>query len=357
MSKLLRDHYRTLVEDRGFERADFAVGGVSAPEIGRTFAVADRGRAFASRVDAGEPALVTSGVSMTGPPHVGTLGQLLTAIRLQEAGLDVQLVLADLPAYLAAGRGLNEVRALAGRYRSFALDLGFDERAGTLRTQLDAPGVLRTAMLLSRYYDPDGEAADGSDDPGEAGEGDGSARESEPEPTAFESELAAAYESAETPGGETPRFAGAQTGLLLAADTLHPLVRGGYEHVCFVGGSDNHGLSSFVRGLLDASPYSGTVAGLYTRLVPGLAGYPKMSKSLPRSHVSLDDDPATVRDRVLADDRLPDAVIFEMMRVASPYSTAEFEEVRGAYERGGDEWTAAKRAYADFLADAAAAWG
>ncbi|MFC7155065.1 hypothetical protein ACFQPA_06300 [Halomarina halobia] len=354
MSDLLRDHRRTLVEDRGFERADFAVGDVSATEVERTFAVGDRGRAFASRIDAGEPALVTSGVSMTGPPHVGTLGQVLTAVRLQEAGLDVQLVLADLPAYLAAGRGLNEVRALAGRYRSFAVELGFDERAGTLRTQLDAPGALRTAMLLSRYYDPDGEAADA---PEEAGEDDGSAPVSDPEPTAFESELAAAYESAETPDVETPRFAGAQTGLLLAADTLHPIVTGGYEHVCFVGGSDNHGLSSFVRRVLDASPYAGTVAGLYTRLVPGLAGYPKMSKSLPRSNVSLAEDSETVRERVLADDGLRDPLLLEMIRVASPYSTAEFEEVREAFDRRDGEWTAAKRAYADFFADAAAVWG
>lgn len=343
MSELLRDHYRALRENRGFERADINIGDVSATEIEQTFAFADRGRAFASHVNAGEPTLITSGISMTGPPHVGTLGQILTAIQLQEAGLDVQLVVADLPAYLASGRELNEVRTLAGRYQSFVLDCGFDERAGVLRTQLDAPGVLRTALLLSCYYDPENDTEDDGD---------------EPEQTAFESELAAAYESVETPGVETPQFADNQAGLLLVADTLHPLVSGGYEHVCFVGGADNAGLSGFFRSVLDESPYVGTVSGLYTRLVPGLAGYPKMSKSLPHSRISLGDDPATVREQILtADEGTDESIVLEMMRIASPYTPEELDEIRGTHDRDTSEWSTAKRDYADFLADAAEAWG
>lgn len=340
MSALLRDHYRTLVDERGYERPTDAVGDLPAVDVERRFAAADGGRAFASHVADGAPVTVTTGISMTGPPHVGTLGQLLTAIEFQEAGFDVQLVVADLPAYLAAGRDLDAVRDLAGRYRSFARELGFDARSGVLRTQLDAPGVLRTAMLLSRYYDPDGES-----------EGD------DPKPTAFERELAAAYGSTTTVGVETPQFTGAQTGLLLVADTLHPLVDGGYEHVCFVGGADNHGLAAGVRTVLDRSPYAGSVSGLYTRLVPGLDGYPKMSKSLPGSGISLDDDPGTVREQVMAaDEGRGDSLVVEMIRIAAPGDAEAVDAWRSGHDGAGDDWAEAKRDYAAFLADAAETW-
>lgn len=355
MSALLRDHYRTLVDERGFERPAGAVGDLPAVDVERRFAAADRGRAFAARVADGAPALVTTGISMTGPPHVGTLGQLRTAIAFQDAGIDVQLVVADLPAYLAAGRDLDAVGQLAGRYRSFARELGFDDRAGVLRTQLDAPGVLRTAMLLSRYYDPDGEEDEGGDpDDGDGAPGgdDGT----DPGPTAFERELAAAYESAATVGVETPSFAGAQTGLLLVADTLHPLIDGGYEHVCFVGGADNHRLSAAVRTVLDRSPYAGSVSGLYTRLVPGLEGYPKMSKRLPGSGISLDDDPDAVREQVMAaDEGGGEAVLREMMRIAAPGDGGAV--AAWPADPDGDDWADATREYAAFLADAAETWG
>lgn len=333
MSELLADHYRTLVEEYGYERVDFAVGEIPAAEVRRRFAFADGGRAFAAGHDDGAASLVTVGVSMTGPPHVGTLGQLLTAVRFQEAGFRVQLVLADLAAYNGAGRDIEEARALAERYRSFALALGFDADAGVLRTQSEATDVLYTAQLLSRYFDPD--ADDGSEEP----------------PTAFEEELAAAYESTEAPGGETTRFAGQQVGLLLVADTVHWAVADDYENLLFVGGADNHGLSGYFRDVLARTPYDATVGGLYTGLVPGLGGYPKMSKSIPDSRLALDADPGAVRERVVDAD---DVLVAEMLRLASP-APGTFYRLDERRSRG-DEWEETKREYAGYLADTAAMW-
>lgn len=350
MSDLLADHYGTLVEERGYDAPDFALGDLPASAVRETFACSERGAEFASRFDGGARSLVTTGISMTGPPHVGTLGQILTARRLQRAGFDVQVVVADLAAYNAAGRDLEAVRTLAERYVEFVRAMGFDADAGILRTQEDARDVLHTQFLLSRYFDPD--AGSGTED------SDGEA-EASPSPTGFESELAAAYEAAESRGAETPAFADRQTTLSLVSDTLHPILKEGYDNVCFVGGADNCGLARLCDRVLRKSPYDGSIAGLYTKLVAGREGFPKMSKSIPDSRLSLDATPESLRECVRrsegGDD--PDADrTFQMMQVASAYSPEELAERREACARGDSTWEDAKREYANYLVEAAERW-
>lgn len=348
MSDLLADHYRTLVEERGYDAPDFALGDLPESGVWEVFACSEGGAEFASRFDAGARSLVTTGISMTGPPHVGTLGQILTARRLQRAGFDVQVVIADLAAYNAAGRDLEAVRTLAERYREFVRAMGFDADAGILRTQEEARDVLHTQLLLSRYFESDAES--------DTKDGDAAAS---PSRTEFEAELAAAYEATESRGAETPAFADRQTALSLVADTLHPILKEGYDNVCFVGGADNCGLARLFDRVLRKSPYEGSIAGLYTKLVAGCEGYPKMSKSIPVSSVSLDAPPEALRVCVRrsegGDD--PDADrAFQMMQVASAYSPEELAERREACVRGGTAWEDAKREYAEYLVEVAERW-
>lgn len=341
MSRLLEDHYRTFVDDRGYESPEFAVGGYPAAAVEHRFAFGDGARQFASRLAEGVPSLVTVGISTTGPPHPGTLGQLLTAIHLQNAGLDVQLVIADLAAYNGAGVSFETARSLAEKYRSFALALGFDADAGFLRVQSETTGVLRTSHLLSRYFDPE---RGGSDD----------------ESTDFETALEDAYDADGVEREGTTEFASQQTALLLASDTVYPILSDGYENVLFVGGADNHGLAAFVSRTLEETPYEGTVGGLYTKLVRGLEDYPKMSKSIPDSRFTLDADPPALRRHIRNLDDDADApeqsTVYQLMAVASEYSPEELEQFAEHYREGGEEWADAKRAYADYLVEVASEW-
>jgi tryptophanyl-tRNA synthetase len=360
MADLLADHYRTLREERGFEAMDYTLGGLPESYVRQAFACAEHGRAFAEGVDAGKRSLVTVGVTPTGPPHIGTLGQLLTAIRFQRAGFDVQVVIADLAAYTAAGRDLEAVRVRARRYESFARTLGFDADEGVLRTQEADYDALHTAQLLARYYGDYGEdatEADGGDDQhGDADDEDGD----DSEPTAFEEALERAYEDADTPGEATTDFAGQSVGLLLVTDSLHPIVKEGYENVALVVGADNAGLAGRFVEVLGRSPYEATVAGLYTKLVAGLNGYPKLSKSLPESQFTLADDPETIRDAVLDTDRDADdpgeSIPFQMMQLASEFEPAELGRLAEVCEDGGEVWAEAKREYADYLVEIGETW-
>ncbi|WP_442812057.1 hypothetical protein [Streptomyces sp. NBC_01803] len=70
--------------------------------------------------------IVTIGFGMSGPPHMGTVCQLLGIRRLQEAGETCQVVFGDLDACTGKRRDLQAVRALAAQYRLFANRLGIE---------------------------------------------------------------------------------------------------------------------------------------------------------------------------------------------------------------------------------------
>ncbi|WP_436929213.1 hypothetical protein [Halosimplex halobium] len=361
----LTDHYETVRERNDFEPVDGAVGPVPAGERRRFVAVDDEavfgGTDGADGTDRADRSgtLVATGVGMTGPPHLGTVGQFLTAVALQEAGLDVQFVLADLEPY-HGGAPLDRVRSLAERYRAFALDLGFDPDRGRLRTQSEARDVMHTGQLLAPYYDPD--AWGGEDD------ADGDSPDGDPPPTEWERAVREAYGAAEGdrgPGtaavarsGATSEAADAHSAVLHGVDFLHPLYAGEYERLVLQFGIDEHHLTGMARRFRDAAPVDGDVAGLYTRMLPGFDGTPKMAKSIPGSGVSLAMDSEEIRERIAGDEGGDPATspVFQAMCLASRYDADRLGRLESACESGGEEWERAKTEYAEFVVELAERW-
>ncbi|QLH80822.1 hypothetical protein [Halosimplex pelagicum] len=346
----LPDHYETVRERDDYEPIEGAVGPVPAAERRRFVAVDDEG--VLTRTDE-RSTLVATGVGMTGPPHLGTVGQFLTAVALQEAGLDVQFVIADLEPY-HSGASLDRVRALAERYRAFALDLGFDPERGRLRTQREATDVMRTAQLLAPYYDPEAwTPADGS---------------GERPPTDWERAVREAYEAADGErgpataaverSGPTSDAADIHSAVLHGVDFLHPLYAGDYERLVLQFGVDERHLARMARRFRDAAPVEGGVAGLYTRMLPGFDGTPKMAKSIPGSGVSLAMAPAEIRERIAGDPGGDPATspVFQAMCLASRYDAERLERLERACETGGEEWARARDEYAEFVVGLAERW-
>ncbi|MEF8853170.1 MAG: hypothetical protein V5A28_12265 [Haloarculaceae archaeon] len=344
----LEAHYETVRERNGYDRAS-GVDWLSDAGLARRFVAVD-GRAAVEAARARET-IVCMGVGMTGPPHLGTVGQLLTGVELQGAGLEVQFVLADLEPY-HGGADLSRVRRLAERYREFALDLGFDPKQGTLRTQEEARKVMHTAELLAPYYAPEVWDDDGSDAP----------------ETDWETAVRALYE--EGTGGERTdgtgpdetgrpsEAAGAHSAVLHGADFLHPLHAEDYEQVIVALGVDEHELTPWTRRFHDAAPVEGTVAGLHSRIVPGFGTVPKMSKSVGAG-VSLETTGEAVPRRFesAADGGDPAAsATFQAMCLASRYDPGELDRLAALCVAGGEEWTEAKREYAAYVARLAERW-
>lgn len=340
----LEDHYRDLSEQQGYDPIDFDLGPLPAAQLQRKFAAVDGHDIVAAALE--RPTIISTGIGMTGPPHMGSLGQILTAITLQEAGLDVQFVLADLEVYHGGGE-LDELRDLAGRYRSFILDLGFDPDKGTLRTQEEAQDVMHSAQLLARYYTPD----KGQYWP-------------DVEPTRWEKAVRDSYESASDSGdtqSPTSKTGDLHSALLHGTDFLHPLMKWEYEQVIIMLGIDEHKLTIGTQQFQEDAGVDGTIAGLHTKLIKGVNGYPKMSKSLPESVISLDMDSDAIRDRIQSPgdsyNRPRESVVFQMMCLASTYSMPELDELHEYCAEGGAAWEQAKEEYADYVVELAEMWG
>ena len=335
---LLDAHYEQVRAQRGYDDVDVEFGSRSASVNRRRFAFTEDAATLRDATPA--ETLVSVGISLTGTPHVGTLGQLETAVALQRAGFDVQLILADLVVYNGRGLALETARDRARRYRELANAVGFDEGRGRIQIQSRNRDVLHSAFLLARDYyrdqpDPDYES------------------------TAFETELADAYDDVETPS-DASALSQRLVGLLLVADNVHPLLTNEYERVVLALGADNVGMAREIDAVRERAGVSGTVVGLFTRLVGGRNGVPKMSKSIPESDVHLDMTPGRIRKLVsnpeLDADHPAESIPYQMMRLASPFSANRLEEVRAACLADSETWDAARREYADYLADLTLAW-
>ncbi len=331
----LTDHYEQLRGGDGCARVAFGAGDRPASWLARKFVAAD---GIAGGLT-DEGTLVTTGVGMTGPPHLGTLGQLLTVAQLQQAGVDVQFVLADLEPY-HGGHSLADVRRLAERFRAFAQDCGIDSEAGRLRTQEEARGVMHTAQLLAPYYDGH--------------------HWNELEPTAWETRVREAYEhSGVEPSGATSEAAATHGVVLHLADFVHPL-REGYDRVVLALGADERELLPAARSLLAATPVTGAIAGVHARMITGLGETPKMGRSLPGSAIHLGMDESRIRTRLTEPetdaDEPSESLVFQAMCLASTYDGDQLAELERACRENTKRWERARARYADFVCDRARAW-
>jgi len=337
----LEAHYETVRERNGYDEVS-GIDWLERAGLGRRFVAVDGRETVASVLD--RETKVCMGVGMTGPPHLGTVGQILTGIELQAAGLDVQLVIADLEPY-HNGVDLARVRALAERYREFALGLGFDPKQGVLRTQEAGLDVMHTAEVLAPYYAPERWESD-------AGDGD---------ETAWERAVQELYEYDESESrqeGPSSEAASVHSSVLHGVDFLHPLYAESYEQVIAALGFDEHGLTPWTRRFRDAAPVEGRVAGLHTRMVPGFGDTPKMSKSIGAG-VSLDTKPGVSRERFAAAEDGGDpaaSATFQAMCLASRYGAGKLDRLERLCVEDGTAWVDGRREYADYVAELAGRW-
>lgn len=202
---------------------------------------------------------------MSGTPHLGTAAQLMQTVRVQRGGERCQIVLGDLDAYNGRSRAFAKTQELAERFRTFAVRLGFDETKGIIRDQVSCDQALLTMYLLARYTE-----TDDFDDAEEDNH---------------------AHDVAHGAVEPTMTLRRQLSLLLMAADfvTLGQCSDG----VLVFLGIDEHRYVRFAQRLLarldSNSPLRSnfTMSAVYTRLGTGFNGFPKQSKSIPGSSITM----------------------------------------------------------------------
>ena len=331
-------YYRSVLKEYGyssfeFEEINFRLASLTESELRQKWLCHHEGTVFAQAVATNGSAIVTSGIGLSGPPHMGTLSQILRAIVLQKAGLDVQFVLGDLDAYNARNQSLGAAGELADKYHELITNLGFDARQGILRRQLGHTEIAQTAYLISNCLtDADFLAA--------------------------EEDLSELYiKKGVYPGIEFPVK---QAILLMVADFIHLGDTSGYKYVLIMLGLEEHLYVQLARKVVARRNLDMHIGGMYSRIIKGFGGYPKMSKSIPGSAIAIDMSPKEIRDLVLdAEGEYDDpgeSVVFQMMSAVSLYSRAELARLEEACRGGGSQWRRMKEDYVEMLVDLFKKW-
>lgn len=264
---------------------------------------------------------------------MGTLSQILRAIFLQQAGFEVQFVLGDLDSYNARNQSLDILAERVEKYSNFIKRLGFDEQKGILRNQIDHPEILKTAYLISNCLtDEDFLAA--------------------------EEDLSELYKSKKIYNGID--FKVKQAILLMVADFISLGTIDNYENILVMLGLEEHLYVQIAQKVVDRMNYNFSVGALYSRIIKGLNGYPKMSKSIPDSAITVDMTGERIYDLVVnsKDNYLEpeDSTIFQMMNAVSYYNVDELKELREICLKGGSDWYEKKKQYAKTLTKICKEW-
>jgi hypothetical protein len=77
--------------------------------------------------------------------------------------------------------------------------------------------------------------------------------------------------------------------------------------------------------------WDGTIGALYFRVLEGLAGYPKMSKSIPASSIHLNMTSNEVAERVMSDDEANQRAVLSAIELSSGWDAADTAAAREAY--------------------------
>jgi tryptophanyl-tRNA synthetase len=314
-------YYDSVIDQHRYERLglgaiDFGLAGMSPDDLRTKWVCHTGARQFAEAATAGQPATATTGVGLGGPPHAGTLFQLLRAVKLQQCGLDVQIVLGDLDSYNARRTPLDSVRQLADRYEEFVLRLGFDADRGVLRRQEGETDVMATAFLLSRHLDDD-------------------------DFQWAEEDLAGLYRNHGV--FDHLNYGMKQATLLMAADFVHLLLEG--RHVLVSLGVDEHKYVALARrGAERWGLPADRLSGIYTKMIPGLGGLPKMSKSIPGSGIDASMPAEDIRALLRADtDTAPTddgSALLQMYACLPEVDGSEYDRAAAARRAGSAEWHA-----------------
>lgn len=279
---------------------------------------------------------VTTGFGMSGAPHMGTICQILAVQRLHADGESCQIVLGDLDAYNGKSRALSEVSALADRYGQFIRRLVGDPDGLQVRTQRDALEVIRTMYLLAQDVREE-DLADVEEDNHD-------------------------YYVAKGIVDRSLTLPRALSLLLMVADFAQ--VASERDHVLVQLGIDEHRYVRFAETVMarraeqSGDPRGSRLSALYTRMIPGLAGHPKMSKSIPGSSIDVSMDIDDVRAALNRDDEL-DPGLSPTFQIACQLPVFSGEDVRGleaACAGRTREWESAKAETAAYLAEVFTKW-
>jgi len=336
------DLYKSIIEEFGYDDSFFEgftknINHFSADDLQKVFLCHTGLYEFDAAQD--DQKVVTTGLGLSGVPHIGTLSQIYRLSLLSKSGYNVQLVLGDLDAYNGKTVSMPRVNELAERYERFIEKTGLlaASEKTIVRRQYNEGDVLRVSYLLGRFVD-DADFKDANEHIHEFYASKGKV------------DLDMSYRRK-------------LSLMLMLADFF--AIGQKYPNVLVMLGVDEHQYVRVGQNLSKkvSEEESGLtpvhLASIYTPIINGLDGYPKMSKSFPGSGIDLAMSPEEIRAKIFAQPRSEDGIvhdtIFQMVAAIGLDEPLPLDAVEKAFATDED-WDGIKELLAQRICRFAEAW-
>lgn len=213
--------------------------------------------------------LFTMGIGLNNEPHLLTIIQLMNMVTLQKMGYSTQIVLGDVDVALARNHTGNK-KGLIAKYKRFLTRIGYDCSSGILRTQFEECGVAKNLLIISQFVnDLDFDLI---------------------KEDIIDYYNDSIYEI---------DFKTKVSYVLMLSDFITPILSNEYKNVIVCSGIDESKYVILANDILKRMNIAGKIGGVFTSIVKGLNGHPKMSKSQKNSCIFLNDDEKIIKSLIL----------------------------------------------------------
>jgi tryptophanyl-tRNA synthetase len=299
--------------------------------LARRFSHVDRAERVLQSDEPGSLAVVT-GFGPTNAPTAGTLAVMLGIVELQrQLDAPMTVVISELGAWNSRNVPWAQLESVRDQMLAFLEVIGFDKAKGTLRSHLDFGNLARAgrvARFLGRqdFLDHRESLLELYDEHGLLG-----------------SEVGVTVDS-----------------LYTVADILGP-VEAGARKVLMVSGLEEAYFTELSRLVLARQALAGElslgwqaeIGALYFRVLEGLGGFPKMSKSIPASSIHLAMPVDALSARILSDDETSQLALLSAVELSSGWDEDQLDNARAAFANrrtSPDGWRIVRASYlATFL--------
>ncbi|CAG1020417.1 hypothetical protein DOJK_00320 [Patescibacteria group bacterium] len=342
-----REYYKNLIAKHGYQELnisaiDFNLGDINKDILQRKWLCHSKGYIFAKEL-LDKKSIVTTGIGISGAPHMGTLGQIFNSIFLQNHGINTQFVLGDLDAYNGKKLSLSYVKELSEQYKSFITKLGYSTTDGNiLRNQFDASEVTRTMYLIAKFIE-------------------------DKDFDNVEEDLHNFY-SDKGKVDKDMSFRRKTSLTLMTADFIDLVINHSFTNVLVTLGVDEHKYVLFSEKILERVIESGEIlpsdsiinfGAMYTHIIRGFNNYPKMSKSFPDSSINIEMKSDEIRNRILNErtNKIPEEdTVYQMMCLVSKFNSEELSKRYIACKEDKALWMKYKNDYIEYLIDIFKLW-
>lgn len=292
--------------------------------------------------DSERPLAVVTGFGPTNAPTAGTLSVMLGVIEMQRhLRVPMTVVVSELGAWNSRNVRWDQLIAVRDQMFRFMRAIGFDSQPGLtpvqLRSHIDPANLVRCgriARFLTRqdFLNHHEDLVDLYQDHGLLG-----------------SEVGVTMDA-----------------LYTVADILEP-AEAGAARVLTLSGLEESYFTELSRLVLQRQHEAGELSlgwqaelgALYFRVLEGLGGYSKMSKSIPASgiHLGMADD--EIAGRVLIGDEASQRPLLSAIELSSGWTTPEIDQARAAFQRRRQEptaWELAKYRFTETFTTFAKIW-